>query len=170
LNHEADAQQKNPVEEDKNMCARWFEPYDPWFSDFSNLRRELDRLFEVGLPLANIRSVPRGTFPAINLCEAKDGIRVQALIPGVDPKSINLTFENNTLTIQGERRTEAEQKDVTQEQYHRRERFSGAFSRVVSLPEGLDPDKINATSTDGVLTIAIAKQEARKPRQISVNA
>ena len=152
------------------MCARWFEPYDPWFSDFSNLSRELDRLFEVGLPLANIRSVPRGTFPAINLSEAKEGVRVQALVPGVDPRSINLTFENNTLTIQGERRTDAEQgKQVSTDLYHRRERFSGSFSRVVSLPEGLDPDKISATSTDGILTIAIAKQEARKPKQISIN-
>jgi len=152
------------------MSPRWFEPYDPWFSDFSNLRRELDQLFDIGLPLSNIRSVPRGTFPAINLCEAKEAVRVQALIPGVDPASINLTFQNNTLTIQGERNPAqtGNRQEVAQERYHRRERFSGAFARVVSLPDGLDPDKIQASCTDGVLTIAIAKREEQKPRQISV--
>lgn len=153
------------------MSARWYEPYDPWFSDFSNLRRELDQLFDIGLPLANIRSVPRGTFPAINMCEAKEAVRVQALIPGVDPASINLTFQDNALTIQGERHPlkAGNDPEVAQERYHRRERFSGAFARVVSLPDGLDPEKIQAACADGVLTITLAKQEEQKPRQISVN-
>lgn len=152
------------------MSPRWFEPYDPWFSDFSNLRRELDQLFDIGMPMSNIRSVPRGTFPAINLCEEKDAVRVKALIPGVDPASINLTFQDNTLTIQGERASAQAggSREVAQERYHRRERFCGAFARVVSLPEGLDPDNIQASCTDGVLTVAIAKQEQQKPRQISV--
>ncbi len=151
------------------MSARWFEPYDPWFSDFSNLRRELDQLFDVGLPLANIRSVPRGTFPAINICEGKDAVRVQALVPGVDPKSVNVVFQNNTLTIQGERDTAAEgRQEVAQERYHRRERFTGAFARVVSLPEGLNPDNIKAGCADGVLTITLSKREEQKPRKISV--
>jgi HSP20 family protein len=152
------------------MRARWFEPYDPWLSDFSNLRRELDQLFDIGLPLSNIRSVPRGTFPAINLNETKDGVNVQALIPGVDPKKIELTLENNTLTIRGERNQEKDEgEEVARQRYHRRERFSGEFARVVSLPDGLDPEKITAGSRDGVLTITIAKREEQKPRQISVN-
>ncbi len=88
------------------MSAGWFEPYDSWFGDFNSLRQELDRLFDIGVPLSNIRSVPRGTFPAINMYETKDGVNVQALIPGVDPQKVQLNFENNTLTIKGERSTE----------------------------------------------------------------
>lgn len=151
------------------MSARWFEPYDSWFSDFNSLRRELDRLFDIGLPLSNIRSVPRGTFPAINMHETKDGVQVQALIPGVDPQKVELNFENNTLTIKGDRSTEqVEGGSVAPERYHRRERFSGSFARVVSLPDGINPETITANCKDGVLTISISKREEQKPRQIPV--
>jgi HSP20 family protein len=153
------------------MIARWYEGYDPWFDDFNKLRGELDRLFDIGLPLSNIRSVPRGTFPAINLAEGKEGVTVQAYIPGVDPKKVDLMFQNNALTIKGDRDTSRpDNKEVAQEKYHRRERFSGMFTRVVSLPEGLDHEKINATCKDGILTITIAKQEEQKPKQITVKA
>jgi HSP20 family protein len=151
------------------MSAGWFEPYDSWFGDFNSLRRELDRLFDIGVPLSNIRSVPRGTFPAINMYETKEGVNVQALIPGVDPQKVELNFENNTLTIKGERTTEqAEVPAAARERYHRRERFSGAFTRVVSLPDGINPEAITANCKDGVLNITIAKREEQKPRQIPV--
>ena len=151
------------------MSARWFEPYDSWFSDFNSLRRELDRLFDIGLPLSNIRSVPRGTFPAINMHETKDGVQVQALIPGVDPKKVELNFENNTLTIKGDRSTaQIEAGESAPERYHRRERFSGALARVVSLPDGINPETITANCKDGILNISISKREEQKPRQIPV--
>jgi len=151
------------------MSAGWFEPYDSWFGDINSLRQELDRLFDIGVPLSNIRSVPRGTFPAINMYETKDGVNVQALIPGVDPQKVHLNFENNTLTIKGERSTaQAGGAEIARERYHRRERFSGSFARVVSLPEGINPESITANCKDGVLNIQIAKREEQKPRQIPV--
>ncbi len=87
------------------MITRWFYDLDPMFSDFNRLTDVLDRVFDVGMPLANIRSVPRGTFPPINIHERKEGIQVQAYVPGVDPKKIEVTFHDNALTIKGERDT-----------------------------------------------------------------
>lgn len=151
------------------MIARWYGGDDPWFDDFNKLRRELDRLFDIGLPLSNIRSVPRGTFPAVNLHEGKDGVTVQAFIPGVDPQKVDVTFQNNTLTLKGERDTSRiDTKEAAQDKFHRRERFSGAFTRIISLPDGLDSEKIKASCKDGILTIGIAKKEEQKPKQISV--
>jgi len=151
------------------MMTRCFYDMEPVFSDFNRLRSELDRQFDIGLPLANIRSVPRGTFPPINVQEGKDGVSIQAYVPGVDPKKVGVTFEANALTIKGKRETEcAAEKDSPAASCHRSERFTGAFSRIVSLPEGLDPEKIEAHCKDGVMKIIIAKMEEKKPKQISV--
>lgn len=153
------------------MIARWYEGYDPWFEDFNKLRNELDRLFDIALPLSNIRSVPRGTFPAVNIHDGKDAVTVQVFIPGVSSDKVELTIQNNTLTISGERDTaRCGDKEIAPDLYHRRERFSGSFTRVVSLPEGIDPEKVNAVCKDGILTITVAKREEQKPKQIEVKA
>jgi len=67
-----------------------------------------------------------------------------AYIPGADPKKIEITFQDNALTIKGERDTSYKGN------FHRRERFTGSFTRIIGLPEGLDPDKIKAQYRDGV--------------------
>jgi HSP20 family protein len=144
------------------MITRWFYDLDPVFKDVNRLTDVLARVFDVGLPLANIRSVPRGTFPPINVQEKNDGVSVQAYLPGIDPAKIEVTFHDNALTIKGERDTGG---DGTT---HRRERFSGSFSRIIGLPEGLDGEKIKADYRDGVLSIAIDKMEEKKPKQIAV--
>jgi HSP20 family protein len=148
------------------MIARWIDNFDPIFSDFTQLRDELDRLFDIGLPFANIRSVPRGTFPAINLYEDKDTVEIFAYVPGIDQNKIELSLQDNVLTIKGERETVRPGDKA--HNYHRRERFSGAFTRIVSLPEGLDPNKVSAKYNDGILHVSIHKMEARKPKQIAV--
>ncbi len=84
------------------------------------------------------RSVPRGSYPPINLYEGEDGVRVETYVPGVDPKKIDMTFHYNAQTIKGERDT------FSQGSFHRKERFSGTFDRIVSFPEGLDPEKVKA--------------------------
>jgi len=144
------------------MIARWFYDLDPIYNDFNRLSDVLDRVFDVGLPLANIRSVPRGTFPPVNVQEKKDGVAVQAYIPGVEPGNIEVTFHDNALTLKGKRDTAC--KGTT----HRRERFSGEFTRIIGLPEGLDPEKIKAQYRDGLLHITIDKMEEQKPKQIPV--
>ena len=147
------------------MQLHWYDGFTPTFNDFFRLRDELDELFDIGLPQANIRSVPRGTFPAINMQEGKDAVSIQAYIPGIDPKEIELTIEDNVLTIKGTRETAAAGEQTN---CHRRERFSGAFSRIVSLPEGLDSEKVDAECKEGILSISVGKAEEKKPKQISV--
>ena len=147
------------------MQVRYYDGFTPRFNDFFRMRDELDQLFDIGLPLSNIRSVPRGTFPAINMQEGKEDVTIQAHLPGIDPKKVELTLEDNALTIKGNR-------DVTSDEetnYHRRERFSGSFSRIVSLPEGMDSEKVEANYRDGILNISIGKAEEKKPKQISVS-
>ena len=147
------------------MQLRWYDGFTPTFNDFFRIRDELDQLFDIGLPLSNIRSVPRGTFPAINMQEGKDAVSIQAHLAGIDPKEVELTIEDNALTIKGKRETGADGETTN---CHRRERFSGPFSRIVSLPDGLDSDKVEAQYRNGILNISIGKAEEKKPKQISV--
>ena len=147
------------------MQLRWYDGFSPTFNDFFRLRDELDELFDIGLPQANIRSVPRGTFPAINMQEGKDAVNIQAYLPGIEPKEIELTIEDNVLTIKGKRETTVAGEQTN---CHRRERFAGAFSRIVSLPEGLDSEKVDAQYREGILNISVGKAEEKKPKQISV--
>ena len=146
------------------MQVRWYDGYVPTFNDFFRLRDELDQLFDIGLPLSNIRSVPRGTFPAINIQEQKDSVCIDVCLPGVDQKDVDLTIEDNALTIKGRRNTGNGGGN-----YHRRERFSGEFTRIVSLPEGLDSNKAEARYHEGILSITIARAEEKKPKQIAVS-
>lgn len=147
------------------MQLHWYDGFTPTFNDFFRLRDELDQLFDIGLPLSNIRSVPRGTFPAINMQEEKNKLTIQAYLPGVESKDIELTIEDNALTIKGKRDAGLGGGKTN---CHRQERFSGAFSRIVSLPEDLDSDKVEAQYKDGILKICIDKAEEKKPKQISV--
>ena len=147
------------------MQLRYFDGFTPTFNDFFRLRDELDQLFDIGLPLSNIRSVPRGTFPAINMEEGKEDVTIHAYLPGIDPKEVDLTLADNSLTIKGNRDVEMTDENTN---YHRRERFNGDFSRIISLPDGLDSEKVEAQYKNGILNIRIAKAEEKKPKQISV--
>jgi HSP20 family protein len=141
----------------------------PTFDDFYRLRDELDRLFDSGMQQANIRSVPRGTFPAINVREEKDHVIVDTFLPGIDPKKVDVTIERNILTIKGERAAvEEECSGAKPDLFHRRERFQGAFSRMVSLPDTIDQDKVNAQYRDGVLQVIVGMREETMPKHISV--
>jgi HSP20 family protein len=80
---------------------------------------------------------------------------------------VNIELEDNVLTISGERKAEHEER---KEGYYRVERASGAFSRSLTLPEGVDPDKVQAQFDRGVLEVRIAKPEQRKPRKVTISA
>lgn len=91
---------------------------------------------------------------------------IKAELPDMKREDIDLTVENNTLTLRGEKKQES---DVTHDQYHRVERVFGSFSRSFSLPPTVDPDRVHAEYRDGVLTIRLPMREEAKPRQISIN-
>jgi len=94
----------------------------------------------------------------------QDGVDVYLFAAGLDPKALDISIQQNLLTVAGERNLEVPD-DV---EHYRRERFSGAFRRVISLPEDVDPEKVDAHYVDGVLHIAIQRREASRPRQIEV--
>ena len=134
------------------------------FDEFRRLERDMEQLFGAGPSPNGIRSVARGTYPPINIGITPEQVDVYLFASGVDPKSLELSIQKNLLTIEGERRL------ITEEgaRYFRRERFDDAFHRVVTLPEDVDPEKVDASYMDGVLRITIRRRETAKPRQIEV--
>jgi HSP20 family protein len=103
--------------------------------------------------------------PAVDIFEIDDEIIVQAEVPGMDPKDIELSLENNVLTLKGDRKLQKETKD---ENYHRIERSYGSFSRSFSIPAMVNEDKIRADYNEGVLSIALVKKERARPKQIEI--
>ncbi len=138
---------------------------DP-FRELENLQRRMDRLFQAAL---GWEPFPRrgGVYPLVNISEDHDHFYVRAELPGVRPEDLDITIKDHQLILRGERKIPTEEKNIT---YHRRERESGFFRRAVRLPGPVNPDKVEAVSKDGVLTITLAKPEEIKPRQITVKS
>ena len=109
---------------------------------------------------------PQRWLPEMDLVETDDHYLLKADLPGMKQSDVSIEFSDGTLTISGERKAEYERKEKG---FFRLERSFGKFSRSLSLPEGIDPDKIQAAFTDGVLEITIPKPEQRKPRRIEVS-
>lgn len=140
-------------------------PQNP-FAELDLLRRHLDRRFEEMLRGAPLRgSVPAGVFPLINLTEDKTSYRVRAELPGMRAEELDIQVLGRNLTISGERKIQSEGKDA---KYHRRERESGSFSRVIGLPGEINSDQVQAQLVNGLLTVTIPKSQAAKPKQIAV--
>lgn len=137
------------------------------FGDFDRLRRELDDLFGVaGLP-TSIRSAAPGAFPALNIGHTPSSVEIYAFAPGVDPARIDVTIDRGVMTISGERPSALPGDDAKVNVYAS-ERFAGRFRRAVSLPEDIDPAKVEATYRDGVLRVSVARRESALPKRITV--
>jgi len=137
--------------------------WDP-FREMDRLQRQMSRLLEesFGPGLALWRP---GVYPLVNISEDKDHLYVRAELPGINPKDLEITIHQGNLILRGERKIPAEGKEVN---YHRRERESGFFRRVVALPTRVKPEKVDASFKDGILTVTLAKPEEIKPRQIKI--
>lgn len=105
--------------------------------------------------------------PRVDVEETEKEFVVKADLPGVDPKAVEITVENGILSVRGEKE---ERKEEKKKNYHRVERFSGMFSRQISLPSGADADKVNATSSNGVITITVPKKPEAQPKKIAITA
>lgn len=151
------------------MSLNWTWEWDP-FREFERLQEELDRLFEWMSPFRPLRG--EEVYPRINVGEAPDKVLVYIFAPGVDPKSVELSLEDNLLSISGERKAEEALgvEEVKPERFARRERFSGRFSRVISLPESVDPEQVEAEYRNGIIVVSIGKKEAHKTKKIEVKA
>jgi len=143
------------------------------FSPAADLLTQLQRLqrhFDPGFPGFNddsIRATPV-TFPVLNVGRSSDALEVMAMAPGVDPASIDLSIDKGLLIISGERKT-SPTGDREGTATYANERFSGRFRRVISLPDDVDPAKVQATMRDGVLRVTLAKRESSKPRRIEIS-
>jgi HSP20 family protein len=143
-------------------------------SDWRGFRSEIDRLFEDflspqrGLSTAT-QGQGKGTFwaPAVDISENGDSFVVHAELPGVKQEDIDIELEDSVLTLKGQRNFE--RKDE-KENFHFVERSYGSFYRSFTLPRNVDPNGIQASFTDGVLTITVPKAEQAKPRKVEIGA
>ena len=137
--------------------------------EFSTLQNEMNRLFNTvfDAPAAPNGGTMRRWMPAMDLVETENHFVLKADLPGLTEADVNVEVEDNVLTLSGERKAEHEDK---REGYVRVERAFGAFRRSLTLPEGIDPEAVQASFDNGVLEIRIPKPEDRKPRRISIGA
>ena len=125
--------------------------------------REIDRVFDAFFGQTD---QGRRWVPPMDLVEAEDHFLLKADLPGLAEGDVNLEVQDGTLTISGERKAEHEQREKG---WYRIERSFGSFSRSLTLPDGVDPDRIEAAFADGVLEVRIPKPEERKPRRIEIS-
>jgi HSP20 family protein len=146
--------------------VRW----DP-LRDIDSLQGEMNRLFSTFFDTPTGRggngggAATRRWIPAMDLIEAGEHFVLKADLPGMTEADVNVELENNVLTISGERKTELEDKH---EGYYRLERSSGAFTRSLTLPEGVDAGAVAATFDNGVLEVRIPKPEQAKPKRVQI--
>ena len=135
------------------------------FDEVRRLESELDQLFGRGSLPAGIRAMRRGTFPPINVGATPERVDVYLFAAGLDPKSLDISIQQNLLAVSGERKVPVDEAA----DYYRQERYDGEFRRVITLPDDVDPNRVEAKYRDGVLQITVQRREAVRPRQITVN-
>jgi HSP20 family protein len=138
---------------------------DSVFDEFRRLENEMVQLFGHSPWPAGIRAVGRATFPPLNVGATPERVDVYLFAANLEPKSLDLSIQQNLLTVSGTRSVEVNERA----QYYRRERFDGEFRRVITLPDDVDPERVEAKYRDGVLQITIQRHESTRPRQITVN-
>lgn len=136
--------------------------------EFMTLRQAMDRLFDddVFRPFRWTSGAFEGPGLPLDVSTTPDELIVEASLPGIKPEDVDITVENGTLTITGKT---ADERRAEEGSYLVQEIRHGAFSRSVTLPNGLEPDKASATFEHGVLTLRIPKAEQVKPRQIRIS-
>jgi HSP20 family protein len=132
------------------------------FADLDRLQREMLQAFDIS---PSIRGMARGSYPAVNVGSTPRSVELYTFAPGIDPATLDVQIEKGVLTIAGERKaTPAPEKASV----HIDERFAGRFRRVVTLPDDVDPNAVEARYRDGVLHISVARKEAAQPRRIAI--
>lgn len=139
-----------------------------------SLRREIDRAFDdFGVwkwPFSRSSFLPgmgARQYPLVNVAEDEDHFYVEALAPGLNPESLDVSLHQRQLRIEGEKAGIS--GEISREAFHRNERSAGRFVRVTTLPADVDADKIAAEYKNGLLLITLPKHEKAKPKKISVN-
>jgi len=137
---------------------------DPW-SGLRDVQRELGRLFG-GWGRGESQLVGGSGYPPVSIYDREDSLVVLAELPGVPMENLDLSITDDTLVIKGSK----PEDDVQPDQYHRRERGSGSFSRTVVLPDPVQGEAIKAQLSRGLLRIELPKSEQARSRRISVTS
>jgi HSP20 family protein len=144
-------------------------PTNPWdlMRDLASMQERMNRILGTAYERGHEDMTSRGSWtPPVDIFEtdARE-IVMKAELPGLKREDIDITVENNTLTIRGERKRD---ENVRDDRYHRTERTYGSFSRSFTLPNTLDANKVRAEYREGVLSIVVPVREEARPRQIQV--
>ncbi len=134
------------------------------FEELTRMGREMEDLFGNRAWPAGIRAAGRGAYPPINVSINANAVDVYVFAAGLDPKSIEIVLQKNLLTLSGQRQV----PQIEGAEYYRQERFSGSFKRVITLPEDVNPDRVDAHYKNGVLHINIERQAPAQPKRIEV--
>src|SRR5215510_8951324 len=151
--------------------------WNPW-QEMHRLRHDLDRAFEqMGgrnggrhghtFPTAFLPGRAARAYPLVNVSEDAQALYVTALAPGLDPAALQLTVQDNRLTIAGEKQRIA--TEVQPDAFHRSERAAGKFVRTVTLPVDVEHEQVQAEYKNGLLVVTLPKAEKAKPKQIAVS-
>ena len=133
-----------------------------------DVKNEINYLFDQKIyPILNLStSTTRHWSPQVDIKEEQDQFVITADLPGMDPKDVHITMDNNMLVLEGERNVE---RHLKEENYYRTERYSGRFCRSFMLPDYVDSEHINAKSKRGILEVIIPKKERSQSKRIAVN-
>ena len=138
----------------------------PGFGLFG-LHREIDRLFNDFAQGIGPAGAQANIVPNIEISETDKAIEVSAEMPGLERKDVEISVDDDVLTIRGEKKVEAKEEDKSKN-YHVTERSYGVFFRAIQLPAGVDPASIQATMSNGVLKVTIPKPAKSEPKKIEV--
>lgn len=130
----------------------------------TTLRKEMDRLFDRFWDGDETPTMGAWN-PRVELSENRDVLKLKAELPGIDPKDVQVMVENGILTLQGEKRQEAEVKD---ERFYRAERSYGTFARSLRLPANVDAQRVTATFKNGVLVVELPKTSEAKGTTVPI--
>jgi HSP20 family protein len=149
------------------MTLTRFVPLRSPLADVAVLQNRLNSIFnEFARPEGEQESLAAGNYvPAVDIYEDAHQLILKIEVPGIAQQDLDVRVENQTLTVKGERKFDASHKE---ENYHRIERRYGSFTRTFTLPQAIDTATVKATYEFGVLSIALAKKEAAKPKQVKV--
>jgi HSP20 family protein len=141
--------------------VRW-DPVRELDSLQSDMNRLFDRFFDTR---GNGGAAGRRWIPAMDLSETEDHLVLRGDLPGLTEKDVDIEIKDNVLTVSGERKAENEEKS---EGFHRVERSFGSFSRSLTLPQGVDADKVDANFDNGVLEVRVPKPAEVKPTRVQI--
>lgn len=144
--------------------VRW-DPFDTFLGTQENLNRLVRRSWSRTPGLDSLIAEGGTWAPAVDIYETESSLMIEAELPGVDPKDIDVSIDDGVLRLRGERKME---KEVKEENYHRVERAYGVFERSVRLPSEVNPDTVKADYDNGVLKVSLPKVEPKKAKSVSI--